>query len=284
MKGPNGIILSHFQAEPLLLARRQSQREASTSLDLGLSHVEVALDGEGAVLPGGRRLAWPDVERIAGDENACFTVEDSRLEKVQFYSEEFGRVYSLLPTKGAPTMLVSGIAMHRIKGIDPQEDTRRKIRVVAPVRGRVLDTATGLGYTAIEAAKTAAEVVTLELDPTALAVARLNPWSRARFESPKIRQLIGDALEMVRAFPDGSFDCVIHDPPAMSLAGELYSGAFYAQLLRVLKPGGPLFHYIGDPESRSGATTTAGVIRRLEEAGFRDIARRPEAFGVAARK
>lgn len=284
MSRPNGIIISHFQARPLLQARRDGWRKAAMSLDLGLSQVEVALDDEGVLLPGGRRLAWPEIERIAGDENACFTVEDGRPEKVQFYSEEFGRAYSLMPTAGAPTMLISGVPMHRIKGIEPHEDTLRKMRAVVPVRGRVLDTATGLGYTAIEAAKEADEVVTIELDPAALAVARLNPWSRALFDNPKIRQLTGDAFELVQTFADGSFDCVIHDPPVVSLAGELYSGAFYAQLLRVLRPGGRLFHYVGDPESRSGAGTTRGVIRRLQEAGFREIVRRPEAFGVVARR
>lgn len=284
MSRPHGIILSHFQTEPLLRARRDGQRQAAMSLDLGLTHVEIALDSEGALLPGGRRLAWPDIEHITGEENACFTVGDGHPEKVQFYSQEFGRVYTLMPTEGAPAMLVSGVPMHRIKGIEPHEDTLRKMRAVAPVRGRVLDTATGLGYTAIEAAKTADEVVTIELDPTALEVARLNPWSALLFDNPKVHQLTGDSAELVRAFEPESFDCVIHDPPALSLAGELYSGEFYAQLLRVLKPGGRLFHYVGDPESRSGAKATAGVIRRLKEAGFRGIVRRPEAFGVVARK
>jgi len=81
------------------------------------------------------------------------------------------------------------------KGTDPYRDTRQKIRAVSPLRGRVLDICTGLGYTAIEAAKTAEEVVTIELDPTALEVARLNPWSRPLFDNPRIRQIVGDAFE-----------------------------------------------------------------------------------------
>jgi predicted methyltransferase len=67
-----------------------------------------------------------------------------------------------------------------------------------------------------------------------------------------------------------------------SLAGELYSLEFYRELHRVTAPGGRLFHYVGDPESRSGARVTRGVLRRLEEAGFRNLRRRPEAFGVSA--
>jgi predicted methyltransferase len=37
----------------------------------------------------------------------------------------------------------------------------------------------GLGYTAIQAAQTALEVVTIELEPTVVEVCRLNPWSQS---------------------------------------------------------------------------------------------------------
>jgi hypothetical protein len=52
----------------------------------------------------------------------------------------------------------------------------------------------------------------------------------------------------------------------------------------VLRPAGLLFHYVGDPESRSGGNITRGVLRRLEEAGFERVARQPAAFGVVARR
>src|SRR5205823_5246081 len=137
-----------------------------------------------------------------------------------------------------------------IVGIDPSEDTRRKIAAAGPPRGRVLDTCTGLGYTAIAAARTADNVVTVELDPTALEIARLNPWSRGLFDNPRITQVLGDSGERVGEFPDGSFSLVMHDPPTFSLAGDLYAGAFYRQLFRVLAPGGRLFHYIGQVEGK----------------------------------
>ena len=53
---------------------------------------------------------------------------------------------------------------------------------------------------------------------------------------------------------------------------------------RVLRRNGKLFHYIGDPDSKSGARTTKGVVRRLQEAGFTRIVPKPQAFGVAAYK
>ncbi len=164
------------------------------------------------------------------------------------------------------------------------QDTLKKIASITPVVGRVLDTATGLGYTAIEAAKTAEQVVTIELDPGAQEIARLNPWSQALFDNPKIVQIMGDAYEVVQTFEDESFARIIHDPPTFSLAGDLYSGAFYRQLYRILKRGGRLFHYIGDPNSKASGGVTKGALRRLQEAGFARVVRRPGAFGVVAYK
>jgi hypothetical protein len=181
-------------------------------------------------------------------------------------------------------MLISGIPMHRIKGTDPYRDTLQKIKTIAPVTGHVLDTATGLGYTAIEAAKTADHVVTIELDPVALEIAQLNPWSQALFENPRITQLVGDSFEEIQDFESGTFARIIHDPPAFSLAGDLYSGEFYRQLFRVLRSGGRLFHYVGDLESKSGRIVSKGAVRRLQEAGFSRVVRRPEAFGLVAYK
>jgi predicted methyltransferase len=189
-----------------------------------------------------------------------------------------------MPTESAPTMLISGLPMHRIKGTDPHQDTLAKIKAITPITGRVLDTCTGLGYTAIEAAKTAERVITIELDPTAQQMARYNPWSRTLFGNPRIEQIVGDAFEVVPSFEDGIFSCILHDPPMMSLAGELYSGEFYRDCWRVLRSNGKLFHYIGDPDSKSGAHTTKGVVKRLQEAGFTRVVPRPQAFGVAAYK
>lgn len=284
MSNPDPVLISCYQARPLLAARRQGQTTALTSFDLGLSHSSARLTEEGVVLPDGRLLSWDAVASAAASETACFLVEDGVLSKVQLFSPETGRVYSLYPTPGAPTLLISGVPMHRIKGTDPWADTMTKIAAVAPVRGRVLDTATGLGYTAIAAARTADEVTTVEVDPAVLEIARLNPWSQELFTSPKIRRISGDSFEVVRGFPDSCFDVVIHDPPALALGGELYSLDFYRELYRVLRPGGRLFHYVGDPRSRTVASATRGVLRRLAEAGFRRVTRRPAAFGVAAQR
>jgi uncharacterized protein len=281
---PYPIILSYIQAEMLLTAKRQGKTVLEVSPDLGITTVTVELLDEDVEFPQGERVRWPDIERIKKATTNCFIVKENRVQMIQTFSEYTNRVCSLLPTKRTPSMLIAGFTMHRIVDIDPMQDTLKKIATIAPVVGSVLDTATGLGYTAIEAAKTAEQVITIELDPGAQEIARLNPWSRDLFNNPKIRQVMGDAFEVVTTFDDNSFERIIHDPPVFSLAGELYSGAFYRQLYRVLKRGGRLFHYIGNLESKSSGTVTKGALKRLQEAGFTRVVRKPEAFGVVAYK
>jgi len=278
------MVLSHFQTRQLLMGREAGARHASTSTDLGLTRVEARIEPQGVCFPGGERISWDAIEEINTSENSCFLVEAGEPYKIQRFSDFTNQLFSLMPTPRAPTMLISGVPMHRIKDTDPYHDTLEKIKVLKPVVGRVLDTATGLGYTAIEAARTAEQVVPIELDPTALEIARCNPWSQALFENPKIEQRLGDSFEVVAAFDHETFSRVIHDPPAFRLAGHLYSREFYAELYRVLRRGGRLFHYVGDPESRSGRSVTRGVLRRLQEVGFKRVQRRPRAFGVLAFK
>ncbi len=202
----------------------------SISLDLGLTTTEVTLTPDRLILPDAV-VTWPEIEEIAQHETACFIVEDNRVKQIRGFSEFTGRAYGLMPTASAPTMLISGLPMHRIKNTNPYQDTLAKIKAIAPIHGRVLDTCTGLGYTAIEAAKTAERVITIELDPTAQEMARFNPWSRSLFDNPKIEQIIGDTFDEIQNFEDGVFSCIIHDPPMLSLAGDLYSGDFYAECL-----------------------------------------------------
>ncbi|MGD8632181.1 MAG: RsmD family RNA methyltransferase [Anaerolineales bacterium] len=281
---PMTTVLSHFQAGELIDAHEQGAEQHYVSLDLGISESLVQLTEDQVILRDDVRLYWDQIHAIHADENSCFLVQEDDFEKIITFSEEFNRVYSLLPTRSAPTLLVSGIPMHRIKDTDPLQDTLSKIKTVKPLHGVVLDTATGLGYTAIEAVRSADHVITIELDPEVLEIARLNPWSKRLFDHPRIERRVGDSYEMVGSFEEQTFDIVLHDPPTIALDGDLYGSVFYTQLHRILKENGRLFHYIGNPESPSGRSTTSGVIQRLNEVGFQDIRRAPEAFGIVARR
>lgn len=266
----------------MIEARQSGQSIVRASIDLNLTESEIRLQPEYVLFPGGESLDWKSIEEISANETVCYYVENNVPRAIKGFSEFSGRFYSLMPTVSAPTMLISGIPMHRIKDTNPHQDTLSKIEAIAPIQGEILDTTTGLGYTAIEAAKTARHVITIEIDPMAQEIARLNPWSQALFENPRITQVIGDAFDEIEKFDAEFFSIIIHDPPMFSLAGDLYSLAFYRQAFRVLKHQGRIFHYIGDPESKTGARVTKGVIRRLQEAGFARVIRAARAFGVVA--
>lgn len=273
-------LFSIFQAK-VVLARRGAADPISTSLDLNRSEAIGRWEGD-LFLIGECRLTLKHLQKIVKEDRKVYRLDTVPPEAVKVFSPETGWLRSLCPTRLAPTVLVSGIPMHRIKNTDPMADTATKIAALGSVKGRILDTATGLGYTAITASGFASEVVTVEIDPGALAIARLNPWSRELFEASNIQQELGDVFELIKSMPSGSFAGILHDPPTVALGGDLYGEAFYRELRRVLRPGGRLFHYLGDLEGGIGGKMLPGVIRRLSEAGFGKIERHPEAYGVSA--
>jgi predicted methyltransferase len=275
------MIFSHFQTTGL--AKGNEQIKQTLSPDLGRTVLPVERTAMGWRFPNGEILSFDNILTINQQTNSCFLLKQGELQKVEAFSSQTNRYYSLMPTAKAPTMLISGIPMHRIKNTTPDQDTREKIKALGKPYGLILDTATGLGYTAIQAAKTADRVITIEFDPAVLEICRVNPWSQELFNNPKIQLIIGDSGDIAPIFPDATLSAIIHDPPMFNLAGHLYSQALYDTFYRVLKSHGRLFHYIGNPDSRTGATTTRGVVERLKKAGF-SITPKPRAFGVLARK
>jgi uncharacterized protein len=279
------IVLSHVQANELLAARHEAIAEIAVSLDLNQTKTTVALNEEGVVLRHVRVVSWEEIMEIADHTATSYTILPSGLEKIQYYSEDTKRVCSLRPTlNGAPTLWLAGFPMHRIKNTDPWSDTEAKIATLAPLSGRILDTATGLGYTNILAARTALAVTTIEIDPAVLEVCKRNPWSQELFTNPRITSRLGDSFEVIQEFSTGEFNALFHDPPTIQLAGDLYSGVFYKECFRVLGKTGKMFHYIGDPKSRQGSSLTKGVVKRLREAGFVKVLPHADAFGVIALK
>ena len=253
------------------------------STDLGMTTSLTKRTAKGWSLTDGTCLTLDQVSEINDDENSCYLLDDEGLHKAEKFSTFTNRYYSLMPTPRAPTMLISGIPMHRIKGTTPDKDTDWKIKALGKPYGKILDTATGLGYTAIQAARTAAQVTTVEFDPAVIALCRINPWSQELFSNPRITQVIADSADIAMMFAPGSLNAIIHDPPMFNLAGHLYSGALYGIFYDILKQSGRLFHYIGNPDSRMGASVGRGVVKRLRQAGF-SVTPKPKAFGVLAQK
>jgi uncharacterized protein len=278
------IVLSYLFAAYILDKMREGEKKIKVSLDLGRSESEVLISNGKIIFPDKQALKIKDMEKIADNETVCFAVMKNKPVKIMLFSDETNLMYKLLPTESWPTIELSGIRMHRVKDYNPRQDSEMKIASIKPIRGRVLDTCCGLGYTAILASKDADEVMTHERDKSVLEIAHHNPWSDELFSSKKIT-INGEVIECVKAYKDNSFDRIIHDPPRVGLSGELYSLEFYKDLYRVLAPGGKMYHYTGAPRKHSGGVDIGGgVMERLKQAGFRHVKRKAYMLGVLAIK
>jgi hypothetical protein len=279
-------LISGYEIGKILKAIEEGEKTAGASLNLGLTRERITLTTDGASLPDGQHLATSLLEKMT-NEPSCFMVENNMAYKIQFFLEETKRMYRLFASGAdtAPTAEVAGFRMHRTLDTDPMRDAISKIATIVPVSGRVLDTCTGLGYTAIEAIKAgASEVYTVEKDPGMMRLREVNPWSEGLFDE-RIKAISGDILVEIDKYGEGFFDAIIHDPPSLHIAGELYSLELYKKLNRVLKTGGMMFHYVGAPGSRhKNVNIAAGVINRLMQAGFTEVENKKHTLGVVAKK
>lgn len=268
------MILTFLQAKTILSALSKNMDTVEVSLDLGKTKTEIRLDKGHAIFQGSILVDEKSLKKIVKKDTSCFKLSKSGLEKIQFFSEESNKYYKLMPTRSWPTIETSGIRMHCVKKITPEEDTKRKVSFVSPCVGNVLDTCTGLGYTATLASKNADKVYTFEIDSAVVAVQKENPWSQEIFSSNKIVRKQKDILQSINGFDDEFFDRIIHDPPRLSLATLLYSQGFYDQIYRVMKKESILFHHTGSPGSKScGVDLQGNVMKRLKKSGFKNINR-----------
>ncbi len=278
---PNEFYISPYNLSVLIEALETGAKTVEISPDLNLSRITVELD-DGYVALAGKTFTLDELKNIAEKLSGVILVNNGETEKLEFFA---GKYYKLRPTAdSAPTVEIDGIRMHRTKTVDPGEDSRRKVQYAVKPGDAVLDTCSGLGYTAVWAVKKGADtVVTCEKDSHILRLRQKNPHS-AGLADDKITVLQGDAFDLITDFSDGQFDSVIHDPPRFSLAGDLYGSDFYRRLNRVLKRRGRLFHYTGDPYSKGrGRKFLEGILDRLEQAGFKPV-HKPEDLGVFAVK
>lgn len=267
----------------MLEARSRGLKYAEVSLNLNISVTKISISENLFEFPENEKVSESELSKAIKDDKSCFLIKNNSLAKMQFFSDKTNKYYKLFPTKGAPTVEISGIRMHATKNFTPWEDTKKKIDSISPLRGKVLDTCTGLGYTAILASKTADSVITFEKDENMQEIAMLNPWSEKLFNNKKICIMKADVYSGIVNFKSGIFDAVIHDPPRLSLAPELYSANFYAQIYRILKNHGRLYHYTGFPGGKSRNINLPGnVAKRLRSAGFKDV--KNAHYGLTGRK
>jgi predicted methyltransferase len=259
-------------------AKSLLDEKTRVSLDLGLSETRVKQTKQEIMLTDVESIDRESLVKISQDPRSVYFVRENNVFMAAIGGKHF---YKLAKTEGAPTLEIDGIRMHRTKDTTPDRDTEKKLEMLGIRGGCVLDTCMGLGYTAIQAQKCGAEcVVSVEFEPNVIRIAQLNPWSRGLFTEESIHLVLGDSFFVVDGFPMDYFDYVVHDPPRHSSAGHLYGQVFYDKLAWVLKPGGRLFHYTGEPRSRYRKVNIhRGIVERLGQSGFRDIVYHSKVMG-----
>ncbi len=111
---------------------------------------------------------------------------------------------------------------------------RETVAIVEPSGGVALDIATGTGELALELARAGATLtVGMDFCPE-MVVAAQRKLAQAE-PSAGIRLGVGDAMAL--PFPDQTFDCIVN---GFMLRNVADLGATFAELHRVLKPGGRL--------------------------------------------
>jgi predicted methyltransferase len=219
------------------------------------------------------------LEGIKG--NFLYAWDGKELFKLAVFDEH---LYRLRILSGKPILEIDGLRMNLVKDFKDVLDYSKEVcRLLQIGKGdTVLDTCTGLGYTAIAASRFAKKVVTIEKSRAALTLAEWNPWSMELFHSRNIRIITGDSYEEVPKLKE-KFTKIIHDPPRFSRAGHLYSAEFYRRLATVSADGALLFHYFGSLSmGRRGISVE--IRRRLSKSGWEVLETNGLLQGCLARK
>jgi predicted methyltransferase len=282
------------------------------SLDLNLSRNWFAIRGNCLVLDKSLEIDIKDLSPVAGSKQKVFALGRDGLVPIEVRADGY---YKLVPTKTVPTLEINGIKMHRSKDIDPFVDAREKTKLVVKSQDHVLDTCSGLGYSAVFALKAGAKsVVSTEKSWPVIQIRCQNPWLMAAGNGPdstrvglprvglpqvdlfpvglspvdsaRIDWVHADIIRYIPTLADLSFDSVIHDPPRFTSAtGELYGKQFYTQLFRVMKPVSRLFHYTGSPKKINHQDRfIKNAIKRLEQVGFSKVVFNERLQGIHALK
>lgn len=189
--------------------------------------------------------------------------------KLALFDEHF---YKLKLHNGVPILEIDGLRMHLVKDFkNPLDYSKKVVKLLGVKGGMVFDSCMGLGYTAIEASKTADKVVTCEKNKAVITLAQWNPFSDKLFSDKNIVVLNNDSLSQIKEFKSNMFDWIIHDPPRFSHAPDLYSNEFYLEMFRVAKKGSRIFHYVGSVGKNKGRSIEKEVESRLKECNFRNI-------------
>ncbi len=288
MKTPN-IYLEAKVAQAIAQTREQlneaqSSIEIEISLDLGLS-TQSALITKSKIEFNNQTLQLSDqnLQTIINKPRKVFKVssDEESPQAIEIFGESH---YQLVPTRGAPTAEIDGIQMHLTSKWTPFEWAEEAMRQVIRGGERVFESCGGLGYMAIQAIRLGAkEVQSCELSEEMIWLRTQNPWSQIG-DDLSIELTPGDAFKLSRRQEPQSYEVIIHDPPRLSMAPDLYETSFYKSLNRLLKKNGRMFHYTGHPNRQgSGKRFLERIRKNLLDAGFK-VSRNEDLQGFVTEK
>ncbi len=237
------------------------------NLDLNTTNKQyrIYLERDGIYFPqADLKIGYDLIKKYSKKEELLYLITHEGLKPLIFFENKSYRILSTIP----PSLEIDGIRMHTT---NVDKEINQKIELLKIRRGyKVLDTCCGFGYTAIAAAKKGAKVITIELDPFVIKLAKLNPYSKDLFTNKNITLIIGDTSKILRNIED-FFDVIIHDPPRLSpKTGNLYSNELYTTFYKLLKPKGLLFHYVGNVGKKYRNKDLLHTIsKRLTDIGFK---------------
>ena len=263
-------IFSSEELRKIAKAIKEGKTDVDSTTDLGITKTKLRLGKEGFFVND----AEIKIPKIREGDKSCYIAIDGELQKILYFSEETKGIYRLVPTSEKPILQISGTSMHKMEFVERIKWDKLK--------GKILDSGTGLGYTAIAASETADEVITIETDNTVIEMQKLNPYSQKLFENKNIKTQTGDIVDEIKKFKNNEFDFIIFDAGTPRSSGEFFSLNNYKQAFRVLKKGGKLYHYLPMHQITRGRDFGAEVVSRLKEAGFQKIERNiKDSYAVA---
>ena len=273
-----------FSGAVLMTILKTKKKEYLLDCSLGKGDAFVTIrKTRDTIYIGDAPFSITEIKNLVKNTRRVYVLENNELHPLAII--ENNNLYQLVLFESCrtPTVEISGIHMHRVL-IDPLfDDAKRKILALNPKPGRlVLEVCTGLGYTTYWLIKKKCRIMaTIEKSRAILQLAEYNPWSLHLKDTPIV---LGDATKLIHEFDTYSVDYIVHDPPRYSIAPELYSGSFYDELCRVLRPKGKLLHYVGRPGEKRGKRFIKGILERLRNAGFTKVTLLKEIQCVTATK
>ncbi len=271
------LLLDSTTAKEVLQVLKNGEMEITTSFDLGITTSTYIIDPA--------RWDVSKLESIVKDSDTLYFWEDGEFFKAAISDQHF---YKLHPTGSGspPALLIDGVLMHRVKDMDPMRDAELKAQRCARTGFDMLEICTGLGYSTISCLAIGVKsITTIEKESNVIELARLNPWSQKLFIDERVSLIEGDASEHIQKFQSARFDAVLHDPPRFTMGTELYTSEFYAEIFRVLKKKGLLYHYVGTPgKKHRRIDLQKGIMKRLRDVGFSEVKRESITEGILAKK